>query len=743
MRDLSEMGDFAAEAVKHDTVSFVVWQRDGSILTANPQFFKLTGYRPGDLERLRWPESFAVKGSRARILSEMDTQDLGMDIRRLEETLIRADGTTIPIGLYVHRYRQSKSSVPIYFAFLDDITERKKIEDRLRLTEFAIDRFKDPSLWVDSKGRIIYVNQQAGEMLSYSREELLSMYIWNIDPNYPLEKYRKLWEEIRAAGSSKFESCIVAKGGFTITVEVQVSYIHFRDQEFLLAFTRDVTERKRFIESLADSEAMFRVLSETALAAVLMSRNNRFVYANPMALEITGYSYDEFMRMPYWELIHPDYREEIKRYGDLLLAGKALTGRFEMKLLRKDGKERWCDVSVGPVMYKGTMSGVITAVDITERKNAELALRDSEEKFRVMSELSPVAIFMYQGDMMIYANPSAVGFTGFSYEEIVHKKFWDMVHPKYREMVKQYGLERQRGLPVPIQYEIQYVTKDGEPRWAQFTSGQIEYRGKPAGIVTAIDMTDRKRNEIALNEARLQAELYVDLMGHDINNMNQAALGFLELAQGRIESGEPLSGGDLQLISGAVESLKSSSGLIDTVRKLQKEKKGIYSPQEIEVDRILDGIRSRFSRVPGRNVTVGMSVKSHCRVRANELLRDVFGNIVGNAIKHSTGDITINASTREVVENGVRFCRVEIEDTGPGISDDRKKAIFDRSTPQRGKLTGKGLGLYLVRTLVDDYHGKIWVEDRVPGDYTKGCKFVILLPISSKVPGEADGQARA
>jgi signal transduction histidine kinase len=78
-------------------------------------------------------------------------------------------------------------------------------------------------------------------------------------------------------------------------------------------------------------------------------------------------------------------------------------------------------------------------------------------------------------------------------------------------------------------------------------------------------------------------------------------------------------------------------------------------------------------------------------------------------------------------ERGINFCKVAVEDNGPGIHDDLKALIFDRSHTVK-KLRGKGLGLYIVNTLVGDFHGKVWVEDRVPGDHTKGARFVVMLP---------------
>lgn len=624
VRDLSDLGAFAAEAIKNDTVSFIAWQRDGNVITVNPQFYSLTGYSPESVEKMLWPGEFTTRESKVNIIAAMDEQDLSREERRQEETIIRADGDFMPVEIIIHRYQPTGSPVPIYFAFINDITERR-----------------------------------------------------------------------------------------------------------------------RSIQTLAENEELFRALSETALAAILLVQNNQFVYVNPKALDMVGYSYAELKNMKYWDLLHPDFREEIIQYGDLLLHGKSLPARFEAKFVRKNGEERWCDMSIGPVMYKGKMAGVITALDITERKKSEKALKESEEKFRVLSELSPTAIFMYQGEILVYANPAGVTFTGYRVEDLVRKKFWEMVHPDYQEQVKAYGLARQRGEHVPSRYEIKYVTRHGESRWAEFNAGQIEYLGKPAGIVTAVDTTERKRTEVALNRAKLDAELYVDLLGHDINNMNQAALGFLELAYGKLASEGNVDDEDLQMLSSAVESLNSSSKLIDTVRKLQKERKGVYLPWVIDVNQIISEVQAQFAQVPGRNVRIEVITKYHCCVKANELMKDVFVNIVGNAIKHSKGDLEIYITTTQSIENGKEFCRVEIEDTGPGISDDRKRAIFDRSAKEKRRLTGKGLGLYLVRTLVDDFKGKIWVEDRVPGDYTKGCRFIVMLPANTGEPESTATEVKA
>jgi PAS domain S-box-containing protein len=411
------------------------------------------------------------------------------------------------------------------------------------------------------------------------------------------------------------------------------------------------------------------------------------------------------------------------------LRGEQVPGKFEIKFVKKNGEAGWCIVTIAPANYKGKVAGVVSALDITERKRAETALRESEEKFRVLSETSPAAIFMYQGDKLVYANPAAEGFTGFTKEEMLRKNFWDMVHPAYRDMVKKYGRDRQRGRVVPPRYEVQYINRHGETRWAVFAAGPIEYRGKPGGIVIALDITDHKQAEAALMDSKAQAELYVDLMGHDINNLNQVALGYLELAIERLA----LDDKTRELIEKPIEALEKSSGLIRKVKKLQLMRSGALEPMTMDVGKVLDDVVGLYANVPDREVLIKYKYAA-ALVKANELLTDVFSNLVMNAIKHSPCDrpLVIDICMANVREDRVDYFKVTIDDNGPGIPDKKKASVFGRFARGKDNVKGGGLGLYLVKSLVEKYGGKVWVEDRVPGDHTRGCRFVVMLPAADQ-----------
>jgi Signal transduction histidine kinase len=162
------------------------------------------------------------------------------------------------------------------------------------------------------------------------------------------------------------------------------------------------------------------------------------------------------------------------------------------------------------------------------------------------------------------------------------------------------------------------------------------------------------------------------------------------------------------------------------------EKAGVYEPGPVEISKVLAAVARQFSDVAGRKITIRLDACS-CTVIANELLKDVFQNLVGNAIKHSTGPLTINILAEKIGEcGGDAFCRVTVEDNGPGIPDADKEKLFDRLSLEKPPAAGRGFGLCLTKLLIDDFGGRLHVEDRVSGDSTKGAKFVVMLPVAKK-----------
>jgi PAS domain S-box-containing protein len=310
---------------------------------------------------------------------------------------------------------------------------------------------------------------------------------------------------------------------------------------------------------------------------------------------------------------------------------------------------------------------------------------------------------------------------------------WLMAHvyPDDRAAVaEKYEKIRLKGWLGSFDYRI--VRPDGSIRYVNTVADKIVRNG--AGKMKWVygitqDITVRKQSEIAMEEARARSELYLDLMGHDINNMNQIALGYLEVTLS--ETG--LDGRQRDMLSKSLGAIQASSRLIENVRKLQQASSVRKGFVETNVDELLRRAESTFSKVPGTKATIRYSATAQdCTVMADGLLYDVFANIVGNAVKHGGDEPVIDIWLEATRIKDRKYCRVAVEDDGPGIPDEMKEKVFDRMRRGDTKAKGSGLGLYLVKTLVESYGGLVWAEDRVPGDCCKGCRFVILLPVAPK-----------
>jgi light-regulated signal transduction histidine kinase (bacteriophytochrome) len=155
--------------------------------------------------------------------------------------------------------------------------------------------------------------------------------------------------------------------------------------------------------------------------------------------------------------------------------------------------------------------------------------------------------------------------------------FWELFAPEYQQMIKERGLARLRGENPPARYEVRLQTET--EKWMEITSKRVTYKGNPAILTIGLDVTQYKQTLTALNESKVEAELYVDLMSHDIININQIGTGNLELLADDLVLNEL----EKERLSKAVQAFKSSSQLIDNVKKLRKAKKCELNMEKLDI----------------------------------------------------------------------------------------------------------------------------------------------------------------
>ncbi len=225
-------------------------------------------------------------------------------------------------------------------------------------------------------------------------------------------------------------------------------------------------------------------------------------------------------------------------------------------------------------------------------------------------------------------------------------------------------------------------------------------------------------------EERKRSELYLDIMGHDINNMNQSTLGNLEL----IRDDASLTADERQSIEAAIASALGSAALINNVRTLQQVSEEKPGAEVVDInDKILECIRE-VPRPGDKKVTINYTPRQGMVSKCGHLVKEVFCNLINNSVKHSGQEVTIDIVAGEAVVGGRKCYTVAISDNGPGIHDEVKPKLFNRFQRGDTKAHGKGLGLYIVRSILEKCDGSVKVEDRVPGDYTKGAKFTVTIP---------------
>ncbi len=472
------------------------------------------------------------------------------------------------------------------------------------------------------------------------------------------------------------------------------SITHYQLGELEAVIGRDITDKIRLMNELREKEEKFRTLTEVSPVAVLVHIGGKIVFANDAVYRITGYTQEELIGASVWKLIHPDYHELAKEMLRKRLEGDRPT--YEVKILTKNGEARWALVTGTAMKWEGKTGILVTGLDITERKELEAKLKESEELFRNLFLSSPAGQYILVGGKFKLVNPSFEAITGYSAEELRSKYSLDLVHPEDRSLVRERAirmLKERSNHP----YIYRLIRKDGEIRWVYEIVVPIKYGGREAVLGFIVDITDLEKERERLEEVTGMLELINRTLRHDVLNALTSSQMYLELA----------SGGEVELIEKALTSINRAASIVKNMRAFESAvKRGELKC--VDVREIAEEVAKSFDNV---------NVRGEGRALADEGLTSVIENIVQNAFLHSGTDrvdITIAESKDR--------CEVRIADYGKGIPDEIKERIFEEGF-KHGETAQTGLGLYIVSKIVKRYGGEVWAEDNKP----KGSVFVVSL----------------
>ncbi|MBG1270997.1 PAS domain S-box protein [Nostoc sp. WHI] len=635
----------------------------------------------------------------------------------------------------------------------------KSNEEALRQQEIQLRLITDtlPVLisFVDSERRYRFNNRAYQEWFGHSAAEVYGKYLWEVLGETAYEVVRPYVEKVLAGEQVTFESQIPYEDGGTRYINA-IYVPQFNNQgtvEGYAALITDISEQQAALRSrnqaeaaLRESEARFRYMTDTAPVLVWMSGTDTLCnYFNKPWLDFTGRTLEQEMGNGWAEGVHPDdFQRCLNTYINAFDARQKFT--MEYRLRRFDGEYRWLfDTGVPRFAPIGEFIGYIgSCVDIHDRKLAEKALRDSEERYRILTEVSPQAIWMGDSrDGITYCNQYWFDYSGLTMEQTAGYGWIDIIHPNDRDRVFKTSMQ---AVTNATNYEIEIRFRrvsDHSYRW-HIVRG-LPFRDAAGQIIKwvgiASDIHDRKVAEDSLQQlnevleqriqertAQLEAtnkelESFSYSVSHDLRSPLRHIAGFIELLE-KLHSSTSLDETSQRYLGIIAQTAKQAGILIDELLTFSRMGRTEMRYINLNMEELVQEVkRDLITESSGR--IIHWQIESLPEVQGDpSMLRLVLRNLIGNAVKYTQtrnpAEITVGSIN---YENEVVFF---IQDNGVGFNMQYVHKLFGvfqrlHSDP---KFEGTGVGLANVQRIIHRHNGRVWAEAIVD----RGATFYFSLP---------------
>jgi len=631
-----------------------------------------------------------------------------------------------------------------------DITERKRAEAALRESEERLRRVVEnmPMMMdaLDQESNIIVWNRECERVTGYSSEEIVGN-PRALELLYPDARYREgMMSELADLGFDFRDKSymLTCKDGKERTISWSNISASFPIPGWhTWAVGMDITELLQASKALRESETKFRLIAENTADMISQHEpSGRILYASPSAERILGYRLEELIgstpeiATPKEDLIVAlrAIREAAKKGADRF--------RVQHRMRCKDGKIIWVETN-GSLLYdenEGLKQIQCLIRDMTERIQMEESLRESEERFRILSEKSLVGVYLIQDGVFRYVNPAFAKVHGYTCEEIIDRlKPEETLPPEDKEPVMAAIRRRISGESIAEKREFHIKRKDGSIREVEIYGVRVVHNGHPAILGTLIDITDRKRMEKELRLARDELEGKVRERTAELARRNKELESFTFVAAHDLQ--EPLrkiqTFGDL-LATRSGSMHERAFDYIERMRRtafrMQEVLRSLLAYSRL-TSRAEPFERIELTRIASEAVTdLELQIQeAGASVEVEELpeiegdagqIRQLFQNLIGNALKFSREkeppEVRIFG---EIVEG---TCRISIADNGIGFDEKYLDKIFQPfQRLHTGKeYSGTGIGLAICSKIVDRHQGTITATSVVG----RGSTFTVTLP---------------
>jgi two-component system cell cycle sensor histidine kinase/response regulator CckA len=667
----------------------------------------------------------------------------------IEHRIMQPDGS-VRIVHEEGKVRYSETGKPIrMFGTVQDITERKQAEQALRESEDRyrdlVENSQDLICTHDLQGNFLSVNPAAAKLLGYDRSTILSMNVRDILAPEVRDEFPSYLDTIRKQGHAKGLMLIQTATGEKRILEYNNTLrTEGVASPIVRAINHDITERERAEQALRESEERYRILVETSPDAItLFDLNLNIIMVNQTTLSLFGYGrQEEVIGKSVLNYLVPEQlaraREDI---GRLLETGSI--GTVEYTLLKKDGTRFPAELRASLITDREKKPSAILCVirNITERKQAEEALRNREQEIRVIAENVP-ALFSYVGTdgRYCFVNKRYEEWFGVPQTEVIGKHFREILGGATYEIIKGHVERVLTGHRVHYEEVLPYSYGG-----TRYVSGDYvpdrDDSGKVKGFfVLVTDITERKRaeEEMAALQEQLRQSQKMEAIGqlaggvaHDFNNLLTIIKGYSQLSLTELREEDPLK-----------ENLKEVGKAADQAARLTRQilafsRRQMMEMKVLDLNTILRDLDKMLRRVIGEDVELVTLLAGELgRARTDPgQVEQVIMNLAVNArdaMPHG-GKLTIETANVELDEEYARnhiavkpgdYVMLAVSDTGVGMTPEVRDRVFEPFFTTKEKSKGTGLGLSTVYGIVKQSGGNIWVYS----EPNHGTTFKIYLP---------------
>ena len=616
---------------------------------------------------------------------------------------------------------------------------------------FLVENLNEGIGLIDREGSIVFANRRMADIIGFPVAEIIGAPASRFTDEEGARCMEDYLQNLDGFPHEVFEIDLIGKGGSRIHALMATTPVIDASGTCrgFLAGVLDITPLKQMELQLEESEEKYRSLVELSAEAILIHLDGIITYINPAGVRLLGaQDPGEIVGMSVIDIVHPDFREVVRSSAARDLQGEE-TPLVEVSIVRLDGTTVIIEGRGTRALFAGRPAVQIVMRDITRRKEAEERLQASNRHLLLLNRIIGISalaktpdelletaldqtldLLGYNSGGIYLAEPGRRGIA-LRYERGMPEGFLERAGgllgaayaetltgaPRYIEqddsptshIIRGIGFTALACIPLTVESDVAGVLLAGNRNRQSFPPEEralLEAVGREVGVGVLRGMLHQR-----LEAANREANLYLDILTHDIKNADNVANIYADLIIDELE-GEAVAHAQ-KLKDGIRKSIEITAN-VATIRKIHETRAGL---EPVDLDAV---IKSEIAHFPDLPICYdGLPIK----VFADDLLPQVFTNLIGNTIKHGGSKVSVAVVVEDLGEEVV----VTVADTGPGIPDDKKETILYRFERENNNRGSQGLGLSICRMLTARYGGRIWIEDRVAGRPGEGAAFRFTL----------------